>query len=268
MTPAPTDHFESIVSDAERGLDQGEFFFMLQPKVRLPEHRLCGFEYLIRWRHPEGAVLHPAYFISVVEDSELAGQFTALLLDRAARRLAHWKAIGHGDLSIAINLSADELGRAELPRRLADACRAHVVAPQGIEIELTCTVEPERLDWLVEAIHAVQAVGARVALDDLGAGFNSLTLLQQLPADIVKFDRSLLERVPADAEAAARLAKLAAIARERGKRIVLAGIENAAQLAWACLLGDLDGQGFFIGKPCDESRADAVIGQYRPAAGV
>ncbi len=105
---------------------------------------------------------HPAYFISVVEDSGLAGQFTAL------------------------------------PRRLADACRARALAPQGIGIELTCTVEPERPDWLGEAIHAAQAAGARVALDDLGAGFNSLTL-QQLPADIVKFDRSLLARLPASA---------------------------------------------------------------------
>ncbi|WP_253185487.1 EAL domain-containing protein [Burkholderia plantarii] len=137
-------------------------FFMPRPKARLPAHRRCGFEYLIRWRHPEGAVPHPAYFISVVEDSGLAGQFTAL------------------------------------PRRLADACRARALAPQGIGIELTCTVEPERPDWLGEAIHAAQAAGARVALDDLGAGFNSLTL-QQLPADIVKFDRSLLARLPASA---------------------------------------------------------------------
>ncbi|ALK30587.1 hypothetical protein Bpla01_32540 [Burkholderia plantarii] len=164
MPPAPTDHFEAVVNDAERGLDQGEFLFMARPKARLPVHRRCGFEYLIRWRHPEGAVPHPAYFISVVEDSGLAGQFTAP------------------------------------PRRLADACRARAVAPQGIGIELTCTVEPERPDWLGEAIHAAQAAGARVALDDLGAGFNSLTL-QQLPADIVKFDRSLLVRLPASAEA-------------------------------------------------------------------
>ncbi|WP_414442267.1 EAL domain-containing protein [Burkholderia sp. 22PA0106] len=265
MNSSPTDRLEDIVSDAERGLDQDEFFFKLQPKIRLSENRLSGFEYLIRWRHPNGDVLLPAYFISVVEESSLADQFTNRLLERAAQRLAHWQAAGHGDLSVAINLSAEQLGSRDLPARLAALCDAYGIAPRRLEIELTCFVQLDRLDWLVDAIQAVQALGVGVALDDLGAGFNSLTFLQQLPAEIVKFDRSLLAHVPANEEATAMFRKLMGIARENGKRIVIAGIETREQHAWASTLIDVEGQGYFIGEPCEESQVHEVIGRFKPA---
>lgn len=264
---SPHDPSRSIVRDAERGLDQNEFFFLLQPKLRLQENRLAGFEYLIRWRHPDGSVLAPAHFISVVEDSILARQFTDLLIGRAAQRLARWQQRGYGELSLAINLCAEELASPDFPARLAALFGTYGMTPCRLEIDLTGAVEPDRLDGLVEAIHAVQALGARVALDDFGVGFNSLTLLQQLPADIVKFDRSYLTGVPSNEAATTRIEALVHIARQHGKRIVLAGIETHQQFIWARTLHDIDVQGFYIDKPHEEARIDEVLRRYRlPAA--
>jgi EAL domain-containing protein (putative c-di-GMP-specific phosphodiesterase class I) len=260
------DQSRAIIHDAERGLDRNEFFFVLLSKLRLAENRLVGFEYLIRWRHPNAGVLAPAHFISVVEDSILARQFTDLLVERAARMLARLKEKGYGDLSLAINLSAEELARADFPTRLAALFGAYGLTPARLEIDLTGTVKPDRLDWLVEAMHAVQALGVRVALDDFGVGFNSLTLLQQLPADIVKFDRSYLEGVPSDQAATALIETLVRIARQHGKRIVLAGVETPQQFAWALTLHDIDVQGFYIDKPHEEARIDELLHRYRRPA--
>jgi EAL domain-containing protein (putative c-di-GMP-specific phosphodiesterase class I) len=254
---------EHLVSDAERGLREDEFFFVLQPKLALQECGLSGFEYLIRWQHPERGVLEPTSFISLVEDSFLASRFTDLLIHRAARLLTQWKAAGHDDLSIAINLSPVELGSEDFPARLSSLIKSLDIDPGRFEIELTDVVHPDRLDWLVEVIHAVQAIGVRVALDDVGAGFNSLTLLQQLPVDIVKFDRSLIRDVVSNDELTRMIETLVNLAKNHGKRIVITGLETAEQFEWAKTLQGIEGQGFFISEPLREAEVDAFIGRSR-----
>ncbi|MGU7811727.1 EAL domain-containing protein [Burkholderia sp. AW49-1] len=251
------------LSDAERGLHQDEFFFLLQPKFALHEFELSGFECLIRWQHPERGVLEPASFISVVEDSFLSRRFTELLLRRAARTLAQWTAAGHDTLSVAINLSSLELGHPDFPAHLSTLLTSCDLDPCRLEIELTDTVAPDQLDWMVEAIHAAQVIGVRVALDDFGAGFNSLTLLQQLPVDIVKFDRSLIRDVPRNSESMRVIETLVHLAQSHGKRIVITGIETAEQLEWARTLPGIEGQGFHLCEPLAERDVEAFIDARR-----
>ncbi|MBR8149162.1 EAL domain-containing protein [Burkholderia vietnamiensis] len=255
------------LNDAERGLREDEFFFLLQPKFTLQTLALSGFEYLMRWRHPSRGVLEPSAFISMVEDSRLAGQFTDLLTQRATRMLAQWAASGHHALSISINLSPLELGHADFPARLAALFDTLDVDPHRLEIELTDVVPPARLDWLVEAIHAVQAIGVRVALDDVGAGFNALTLLQQLPVDIVKFDRSLLRDVAQNDEAMRVLETLVHLAKVHRKQTVVTGIETAEQFEWARGLAGIEAQGFYLGAPLCLTEVDAFIAGHAPNPG-
>lgn len=247
------------LNDAERGLRQDEFFFLMQPKFALQASRLSGFEYLMRWRHPERGVLEPASFLSVIEDSFLAARFTHLLTQHATRTLAQWTAAGYDELALAINLSSRELGHTDFPGQLVTLLKSHGIDPGRFEIELTDVVPPARLDWLVEAIHAVQAIGVRVALDDFGAGFNSLTLLQQLPVDIVKFDRSLIRDVLQNGESTRVLETLVYLAKGHGKQIVITGIETAEQLEWASTLPGVEGQGFYLGEPLCEADVDGFI---------
>ncbi|WP_232221467.1 EAL domain-containing protein [Burkholderia sp. WSM2232] len=246
----------SVFKDVERGLAQDEFFFVLQPKVNLQNNRLCGFECLIRWQHPRGDVLEPMHFVSVMEDSHLAGRFTDRLLVRASQTLAQWRAAGHNTLGLSINLSAVELGQKDLPGKIEAMLTSLRVCPANFEIELTDVVHPGQLDWLVDAIQAVRSTGARVALDGCGAGFNSFTLLQQLPVDIVKFDRSLMEHVLVNDESRRMIESLVRLAQNHGKRVVLTGLETVEQYRWAQTLPDIDGQGFFIGEPSLEANVE------------
>jgi len=259
----PIKHPSTIVSDAERGLGQNEFFFVFHPKIRLPQIELSGFECLIRWQHPEGGVLGPAEFVSVVEDSFLAGRFTELLIEKATQLLAKWTHDGYEDLSLAINLPAPELGRTGLPNRLSALLVSHGIAPARLEIELTDVVRPDQLDWLIEVVHKMQSVGVRVALDDFGSGFNSLTLLQQLPVDIVKFDRSLIKEVPAANDTTRLVESLIQLAKRHDRGVVVTGIETEQQFAWAQTLPDIEGQGFYICEPLGESEVDEYIGRHK-----
>ncbi|CAG9238566.1 Diguanylate phosphodiesterase [Paraburkholderia tropica] len=247
---------------ARRGLERNEFSFAFQPKFRLREIGLVGFECLIRWRH-NGDVLLPAHFLSIVDDSSLSPSFTELIFERAGQMLQRWKAAGHAQLNLAINMSAKEMTHGDMAQRISHVCRAYDIAPERLEIELTNAGQADLLDQLDKAIRAVQATGARVAIDDLGGAFNSLMLLQQLPADIAKFDRSFLADVPANGVATKKIETLVQFASGNGKEIVLSGIETQAQLAWAKTLQGVDVQGFLLGKPADEVQTDDLIQQYR-----
>lgn len=256
--PASASH---IVADMERALARGEFFFLYQPRVLLPEAQICGFEALMRWRHPSDGVLEPSRFISVVEDSRLAGAFTDFLLAGASATLAQWKAQGHDFLTLAVNLSVSELSRPDLPSRLNQLLLDHQLAADRLTIELTGVVEPARLNFLENAINAVRATGVRVALDNFGAGFASLTLLHQLPVDILKMDRSLIRDVPDHGEARCILETLVRLGQRLGKHIVLEGVETESQYQWAREQPHVECQGFYLSKPLSGDRVEALIGQ-------
>jgi EAL domain-containing protein (putative c-di-GMP-specific phosphodiesterase class I) len=248
-----------IVNDVERGLAQNEFFLVFQSKVRPQEGRLVGFEALIRWQHPRNGVLAPSSFISVLEDSKLTSRFTDLLLTRAVATLADWTSRGHDALTLAINLPAAELTRADLPGKLRGLLAARNLQAGCLQIELTGVVEPAQIDFLVDAIDAVRATGVSVALDDFGAGFTSLTLLHQLPVDILRIDRSYIANVPDDAESRFVLETLVRLGQRLGKQIVLKGVETEAQFHWARTLPMVDCQGYFISEPVREAQIEQLI---------
>jgi EAL domain-containing protein (putative c-di-GMP-specific phosphodiesterase class I) len=258
MKPTIRD-WSDIFADFERGLAQKEFFFVFQPKLSSQDARISGFESLMRWQHPVNGVLEPSSFISVVEHSELAGHFTDLLLEKAIDTLASWKSRGHTNLTLAVNLPAPELARADLPSKLTALLAAREVEACRLQIELTEVVEPAKLDSLADAIHAVRASGVSVALDDFGAGFTSLTLLHQLPANIIKIDRSYIRNVPEDAESRFVMETLVQLGQRLGKQIVVKGIETEAQFKWAQALPHVDCQGYYISRPVSEALIEQLL---------
>jgi len=248
-----------LIIDAERGLAQEEFFFLFQPKLRSEEGRISGFECLMRWQHPVDGVLEPSAFISVVADSELTIRFTDFLLAHAMDTLANWTARGYTNLSLAINLPAIEIVREDLPNKLIAGLACRDLDASRLQIELTEAAEPAELDSFAAAIDVVRGTGVCVALDDFGAGLTSLTLLHQLPVDIIKIGRSFIDGVPNNTEARFIVETLIRLGQRLGKQIVLKGIETEAQLTWARTLPFIDCQGFYISAPIPEYRIDHLI---------
>jgi EAL domain-containing protein (putative c-di-GMP-specific phosphodiesterase class I) len=248
-----------IVKDMELALERGEFYFLYQPRVRGPLGSLSGFELLMRRRHQSGEIMEPATFISIVDDSPLAGAFTDLVLREAADTLSTWSTAGHRKLSLVVNLSAVELSRPELPCKLRMLLMAKSLAPDRLIIELTRPVEPAQLDNLEDAIRAVRAAGVRVALDDFGAAMAPLTLLHQLPVDILAIDQSFIQGVPDDIHARRTLEKLIVVGQRLGKHIVLKGVEKKTQYDWAKRQPDVECQGHYLSKPLPHNRADALV---------
>ncbi|MBC8726594.1 EAL domain-containing protein [Paraburkholderia sp. 31.1] len=250
------------VADAERGLARREFFFLYQPKLRMQEGRLCGFESLLRWSHPARGVLTPASFIHLVEDSALTPRFTDFVIEEAAQTLADWTVRGYNTLSLAVNLPAREIGRPGLASKLSALLRSRSLNAARLQIELTETTDPGPIEALASAVESIKESGVSIAIDDFGSGCWSLTILHRLGVDTLKLDRKFMCDIQKHADSKVVVESLVQLGQRLGKRVVIEGIETAAQFAWASTIDQIDCQGYYISAPITNEQIDEFVARH------
>lgn len=250
------------LSDVERGLARREFFFVYQPKLRLQEDVLSGFESLLRWRHPARGVLTPDAFIHFVEDSPLTASFTDFIITEATLTLVDWTARGYDTLSLSINLPASEIGRPGLAKELSALLRSRSLDASRLQIELTETTDPGSIDALASAIKSLKDSGVSVAIDDFGSGCWSLAILHRLGVDTLKLDRRFMRDIEENADSKLVVESLVRLGQRLGKWVVIEGIEPAEQLARARTIGQIDCQGYYISEPITAEQIDRLIARH------
>ncbi|WP_370326433.1 putative bifunctional diguanylate cyclase/phosphodiesterase [Euzebya sp.] len=220
-----------------------------QPIIRAADQSLRGFEALIRWSGPDGALIPPAEFIGVAEASPLVVQLDRWVLTTALAQLAAWHrhpALAHVDLSV--NVSGRHVLSRDFAPHVRDALASVDVSPERLIIEVTETVLLDDLIVAVENLEEVRAMGIRVAVDDFGTGYTSLAHLRRLPMDELKIDRSFLSDLgqPQNRDLVRTVNELA---RHVGVPTVAEGIETAEQYAILREIGCDDVQGYLFGRP-------------------
>lgn len=234
-----------------KGLADGRVVPYYQPQVELGSGRVVGLEALARWICLNGRVVGPDTFVPVLERHRKVTALTARMLDRAALDLRRWQDAGlvRAGFRIAINVSATELADRELVDVVARALRHHGLRAADLCIEIT---ETAPLDDL-EVAHAVLTelrddLGVRIAIDDYGTGHATPTYLEQLPADIVKIDRSFIASLRG-LRGRTFICETIAHAAVRGMTVVAEGVERLDQLNDLVGMGCTVGQGFHIAVP-------------------
>ncbi|NYH19999.1 EAL domain-containing protein [Paraburkholderia bryophila] len=250
------------IAEAERGLARREFFFVYQPKLRLQEGRLSGFESLLRWRHPSRGVLSPASFIDLVENSPLTGRFTDFVVAEAVRTLSDWTVRGYDTLSLAVNLPPSEVRRPGLPGKLSSLLGRNSIDASRLQIELTEATDPGSIEVLASAVESLRESGVSVAIDDFGSGCWSLVILHRLGVDTLKLDRSFMADIQENADSKVIVEALVQLGQRLGKRVVIEGIETEAQFAWASTIGHIDCQGYYISAPIAHDRIAELVARH------
>ncbi|NYH20965.1 EAL domain-containing protein [Paraburkholderia bryophila] len=250
------------IAEAERGLARREFFFVYQPKLRLQEGRLSGFESLLRWRHPSRGVLSPASFIDLVENSPLTGRFTDFVVAEAVRTLSDWTVRGYDTLSLAVNLPPSEVRRPDLPGKLSSLLGRNSIDASRLQIELTEATDPGSIEVLASAVESLRESGVSVAIDDFGSGCWSLVILHRLGVDTLKLDRSFMADIQENADSKVIVEALVQLGQRLGKRVVIEGIETEAQFAWASTIGHIDCQGYYISAPIAHDRIAELVARH------
>ena len=233
-------------TDMAAGIAGGDLRLHYQPIVDLRTGRTVGYEALVRWLH-DGRLVPPNEFISMAELTGLIGPLTDWVVDEACRTTADWGTSGNRPW-VSVNLSSSQLVRPDIVTRFRRALEASGLAPDRLVIEITESSLLE-IEVAKPAVERLSAIGVRVAIDDFGIGYSTLSYLARLPIDIVKIDRSFVVALQHAGPEEAIASAIIALARRLGLVTIGEGIETAAQLDQLAALGCDLGQGFYLGRP-------------------
>lgn len=244
-------------------IGDGELVPHYQPLVSFQSGRVVGVEALARWDRPGAGRISPGAFVPCLEEARRATDLSSWMIDQACADLGRWRArLGlPADFSVAVNVSATELVDRRLVRLVAEALQRYRLDAEGLCLELTETSAVEDYDRAAAVMAELRSLGARLALDDFGAGAATGEVLERLPFDRVKIDRSYAASLRC-AESCAFIAEVVALADRRRLEVVAEGIETAEQLAALRSLGCRRGQGFGLGRP---QPAHLVLATWSPA---
>jgi EAL domain-containing protein (putative c-di-GMP-specific phosphodiesterase class I) len=239
-----------------RAVAHDELRLAYQPIVDLESERLVGVEALLRWDHPEHGPVPPAALIEFAEQSDLIVSVGRWVLDRVARQAQMWRSVyPHAPIYTAVNLSGRHLAVAELPKHVAQVLEQHRLAPDALAIEITETSLISDIASSGQRLLALKALGLRLAIDDFGTGYSSLAYVRDLPVDVIKIDRSFIDRLP-DNDREAMVAGVVTLAHSLGKSALAEGVECAEQARILRKLGCDYAQGFYFGPAGDPHEID------------
>jgi len=252
----------TIEQELQRGLERGELRLFYQPLVNLESGEMVGAEALIRWEHPERGLLSPDKFLPVAEESGLIVQVGSWAVGEACRRLRDWdRRNGHGSpFSLAVNLSARELTHPDVVATVLTAVRRAALDPHRLTIEVTESTAMADRETGFRALRELNEAGVRIAIDDFGTGYASLDHLREMPADILKIDRSFVAGMAANSPDSALVAAAIAMGRALEMEVVAEGIETSEQVANLRELGCPLGQGFLFARPLPPEQLDGLLG--------
>ena len=239
-----------LETDIDRALANHEFFLEYQPIVDLGSLSLLGVEALVRWRHPEVGVLMPSRFIQVIEERGQVAKLGRWVLNQACREMCAWRAsiAGGGELRLAVNISGRHLQHDDLIGDVRTALQESRLEPGNLVIELTESTIMHKTDAILARFHGLKALGVRLAIDDFGVGYSSLSYLHRFPIDILKIDRSFVSQL-VDSNKGSELARaVITLGETLGLDTVAEGIESDAQIAALLALGCVAGQGYIFQK--------------------
>ncbi len=239
--------------DLEAGLrdalERGELRVLYQPQVELASGRIVGAEALLRWHHPQRGVVVPPLFIPIAEQTGLIVPIGAWVLLQACRQAAAWAGQVGRELTISVNVSPRQLADEHFEQVVKDALAATGLEPRLLCLEVTesaVMADPEAATALLERL---KALGVRLAIDDFGVGYSSLSQLKALlPVDTIKIDKSFVDGVPGG-EDQAIVDAILRLADGLGLAAIAEGVETGDQVDALLGMGCRLSQGFHFARP-------------------
>jgi len=231
-----------------------------QPVVDLDTLAIVGFEALVRWEHPLRGLLPPGSFVPFAEEVGLIDVVDRFVLAEACAQLHYWdeRDLLAPDVMLSVNLSARELADPGTGAAVADMLAASKFDPTRLVLEVTESAMMKDTDVVVQNLHALRALGLRIAVDDFGTGYSSLAYLEQFPVDILKIDRSFVTAL-GDDESAGLAQAIIQIAETLGHMTIAEGVENPEQADRLHALGCHLAQGYYLGKPLDANATEQLL---------
>ncbi|MFP1683905.1 putative bifunctional diguanylate cyclase/phosphodiesterase [Alloalcanivorax sp. C16-1] len=236
-----------IEHELRRGFGDDHFAIYFQPQVSLSSGRVIGAEALLRWRHPQRGLLTPGSFIEVLEASDFALRVGDWILETGCAFAAEQRA-RHADFRIGINLFACQLRDADLVEKVAALLARFGLPAAALELEITETTILEADEEVLDALFRLRDLGVRIAFDDYGTGYASLSLLKKYPLTRLKIDRQFVTGLVSNRDDLAIVKAIIGLGQSLDLEVIAEGIENEEQALLLLQLGCTEGQGYWFSK--------------------
>ena len=245
----------ALESDLKQAVRNDEFELVFQPIVKLDRQRIACCEALLRWRHPVRGYVSPAEFVPLAEETGLIGEIGEWVLHRACAEAATWPS----GIGVAVNVSPAQFKNAAVVRAVKAALAASGLPSNRLELEITESVLLTDNMATLATLHTLKRIGVRVAMDDFGTGFSSLSYLQSFPFDKIKIDQSFVRNLELTGNARLIVRSVIGLGRSLGITTTAEGIETEAQLEQLRLEGCEEGQGYLFSRPVPSARIRELV---------
>ena len=270
----------NLEMDLRRALEVGEFRLHYQPIMSLTSGALCEVEALLRWEHPTRGLIPPGKFIPLAEEIGLIVPLGLWVLRESCRQTREWNegvwnagAWNAGGerrppLTISVNVSARQLKTPDFVAQVVEVLEETGLSAACLKLEITESVMMQEAEVTIAKLHALKALGIRLAVDDFGTGYSSMAYLSSLPIDTLKIDRAFVGKMGGHTEDAAIVRAIVMLAKTLNLSITSEGIETVEQLTQLRALECDQGQGYHFSRPlpADQLRA-MLVAEAAPGGG-
>ncbi len=250
-----------IKREVARALAGRVFDLHYQPIVKAEGGAIAGVEALLRWNHPTRGFVPPSVFVPVAEEAGLMDRLGEFALRRAVADAERWP-----DLYVSVNLSPVQIRDRAFVDVVSGLLRESQFEPSRLVLEMTEGVLIDNPDETVARLMELRALGVRLALDDFGSGYSSLSYLQRLPFDKVKIDRSFVTSLDQSANGGVIIQAVVSLCRALGMSVVIEGVETEEQRVLLRLAGCNEMQGYLFAKPAPRDEIDRLLSGAKASA--
>ena len=249
---------QMIVRNMEFALEQQQFFIQLQPVYGLQEKRVIGAEALVRWNYPKGMIM-PGKFIPVFEKNGFIVRLDRFVWEEVCKVLRSQIDAGIEPVPISVNVSRLNFFSHDLLDFLQGLMKKYELQPKMLKLEITESAYMENPHQLMAIVRAFRGNGFPVMMDDFGSGFSSLSMLKDLPVDVLKIDMAFVQEVDKSSRAGAIMETIVELGKRLCMDVVVEGVETRDQLDFLERIGCLEVQGYYFSKPLDVETFKGLI---------
>ena len=252
------EHTLEIESKIREALASDTIFFNLQPQYDM-SHKLRGFEVLARMTDSNGEIINPGDFIPVAEHVGLVDKVDAIVFRKSAVFFGELLKKSGADITLSVNVSVRHLMKNDFLDEVRETLKISGVPASQLEIEITESIMIDSLDKAFQRIKEIKEMGIKIAIDDFGVGYSSLSYLNKLPANLLKVDKSFIDKMNSGKASKQYVAAIISIGHIMGFEVISEGVEEPEQLETLRDIGCDFIQGFIWGRPLAKEDAERLV---------
>ncbi|MCB5184016.1 EAL domain-containing protein [Methylobacillus gramineus] len=249
----------SMENELRRAIEKKQIILHYQPQINIETHRIVGLEALARWHHPELGVISPTEFIPLAEETGLISPLSEMLLEEACKQMYEWKQNGLIGFSLAINISPQLVEEEHFVTNTIARIEAHQLSPDNFEIEITENLLVRDIENAITKLKTLGNHGIKIALDDFGTCYSSLSYLRQFPIHNIKIDKSFVGDINTINESVPIITAIAGIAKGFGLDMIAEGVETIQQMKTLQNMGCHKMQGYLFSKPLPAEEITKIL---------